>query len=73
MTSTGTWVVWRQQRQLPTEEPPAATPMSPPTRVPLAGFCPTCWAAGRIWVQARNGEGLIPVACRACGGSGSIE
>jgi hypothetical protein len=33
-------------------------------------FCATCWGQGRIWSPARNGEGLIPVTCRACDGQG---
>jgi hypothetical protein len=33
--------------------------------------CATCWGQGRLLEPARNGEGLVPVACEACLGTGS--
>lgn len=32
--------------------------------------CPECWGQRRILEPARNGEGLIPVACGRCLGTG---
>lgn len=51
------------------------TPVVPPTPPPrrpdqCTSFCATCWGAGRILVQARNGEGPVPVPCRTCAGTG---
>ncbi|MFN8123770.1 MAG: hypothetical protein U0237_15230 [Thermoleophilia bacterium] len=52
---------------------PVVPPAPPPRRpVPATSFCAMCWGAGRIHVQARNGEGLVPVTCRACGGGGTV-
>jgi hypothetical protein len=33
--------------------------------------CGTCWGQGRYLEPARNGEGLVPVGCPACLGTGS--
>lgn len=35
-------------------------------------FCAVCWGAGRIFYEAANGEGLIPVPCAECGGKGAV-
>jgi len=35
-----------------------------------ATWCPNCWGAGCIFHEAANGEGLIPVRCERCGGTG---
>lgn len=32
--------------------------------------CPTCWGQRRILEPARNGEGLVAVACQGCLGVG---
>lgn len=34
--------------------------------------CPTCWEQGRTWCPARNGEGLVPVICERCAGTGRV-
>lgn len=33
--------------------------------------CSTCWGQGRYLEPAANGEGLVPVACETCLGTGS--
>ena len=39
-----------------------------------AAWCPVCWGNGRLFEEARNGEGLIPAAtCPACDGSGQAH
>lgn len=46
-----------------------------PERVPSPGgttFCALCWGAGAIHRPAANGEGLVPVACDHCGGTGRV-
>lgn len=58
------WHAWRADRRESQLAPP------PTTRHHSAGFCAMCWGQGRIWSPARNGEGLIPVACRSCDGQG---
>ena len=35
-------------------------------------FCAICWGAGRLLEPAMNGEGLIPVSCPTCCGTGSV-
>lgn len=57
--------------------PPVTQPDPPGTvidRAPITGtsFCALCWGAGRILGPAANGEGLIPVACAHCGGTGTV-
>jgi len=61
----------------PTGVPRHRTPVIPPTPPPRRAesrtcFCATCWGAGRILVQARNGEGPVPVTCRTCDGGGVV-
>lgn len=38
-----------------------------------AWWCPNCWGAGRIFREAGNGEGLIPVRCERCDGTGTYD
>lgn len=35
-------------------------------------FCAVCWGVGHIRRPAANGEGLIPVACGYCAGTGMV-
>ncbi len=56
------WTDWRvDKRDSPDVVPVVLVPSG-------TSFCATCWGQGRIWSQARNGEGLIPVRCPACDG-----
>ncbi len=36
-------------------------------------FCATCWGAGHILRDARNGEGRVPVRCEWCHGAGIVH
>ncbi|MEW6582679.1 MAG: hypothetical protein AB1416_07965, partial [Actinomycetota bacterium] len=56
------WSWWRRVRR-------AAGRSTAPSR-PTADWCLTCWGAQRILEPARNGEGLVPVVCPACLGTG---
>ena len=58
------WGAWREELTAPD----AAAPLV----VPGTRSCALCWGAGRIHHQARNGEGLVPAPCRACGGGGLV-
>jgi hypothetical protein len=57
-----TWAEWRRDRRDAAPVPPAAT----------HHFCGPCWGQGRIASPARNGEGLVPVACATCDGTGRV-
>lgn len=35
-----------------------------------ATFCALCWGQAYVLEPARNGEGLIPLPCDGCGGTG---
>lgn len=61
------WVDWREERRRETAVPPA--PLVPEG----VSFCAACWGQGRIHSPARNGEGLVPVRCGTCGGSGMVR
>ncbi|MFN8110610.1 MAG: hypothetical protein U0Y82_12320 [Thermoleophilia bacterium] len=61
------WDEWRVDRQRRTVEEPI--PLVPAS----ASFCAGCWGQGRTWSPARNGEGLIPVACPVCDGEGVVR
>jgi hypothetical protein len=54
------WAEWRGFRR---EDEPGVAPVATGT------FCATCWGQGRLLSPARNGEGLVPVACPTCGGT----
>jgi hypothetical protein len=56
---------WREWRDVRLDDLPPA-PLAPATGC----FCAACWGQGRMLEEARNGEGLVPVACADCGGSG---
>ena len=57
------WSAWRTRQCIDPSAPSA----------PLGScFCATCWGAGRYMEPARNGEGLIPVPCPSCCGTGAI-
>jgi hypothetical protein len=59
------WTEWRAFQAQPAESAPLA---------PATGcFCPTCWAQGRVFEEAPNGEGLVPRTCEDCAGSGWIS
>ena len=59
------WEEWRHD---------VASPVAPaPLIAPGTASCPRCWGQGRHLEQARNGEGLVPVGCPDCGGSGLIR
>jgi hypothetical protein len=56
------WGDWRiDKRESADQDPCVLVPAK-------TSFCATCWGQGRIWSQARNGEGLIPHRCPACDG-----
>jgi hypothetical protein len=60
----GSWSEWRRGRS-------AVLPPAP--LVPQGtSFCARCWGAGRIFEQARNGEGLVPVRCEGCDGERAV-
>ena len=57
------WSDWRSQRGVLPKAPPA----------PYGNcFCAICWGAGRFLEPALNCEGLIPVSCPTCCGTGSV-
>jgi hypothetical protein len=58
------WREWRDDVARPL--PPA------PLIASRTASCPRCWGQGRHFEQARNGEGLVPVGCPGCGGSGLV-
>lgn len=58
------WDEWRRERRDATPLPPA------PLAAAGTSSCPLCWNQRVIWEPARNGEGLVPVRCTGCGGSG---
>lgn len=70
------WRHWRASRELAADADSVnVTPgPSPPTggRPVDAAFCPCCWANGRILSPAANGEGLVPLVCDACAGTGRV-
>jgi hypothetical protein len=48
-------------------------PLPPlPIAAHRAVSCPDCWGQGRIWEEARNGEGLVPLDCPGCRGRGLV-
>lgn len=58
------WEDWRRD---------VTSPLAPPPLVaPGTASCARCWGQGRHFAPARNGEGLVPVACPDCGGSGLV-
>ena len=60
----GSWAEWRTGRGA----------VLPPAPLVARGtsFCALCWGAGRLFEEARNGEGLVPVRCEACGGARAL-
>lgn len=62
------WQDWRAQKVREAHER-ATRPLVEPQTLP----CPTCWGQRRIWHAAPNGEGLIPVLCTPCLGTGRIR
>lgn len=42
-----------------------------PARAAVLASCATCWGQRRYLEPARNGEGLVPVECPACLGTGA--
>lgn len=59
------WHEWRRER---------IRPALPPPLVPAgAASCAACWGNGRIFEQAGNREGLIPVVCSGCDGWGTVS
>ena len=65
-SAKNSWVRWRGAKS----QAPSADTSVALFEMPAGDFCATCWAAGKFLVQARNGEGLIPVACTSCSGTG---
>jgi hypothetical protein len=60
------WHAWRRERERP--------PLPPVPLVPAcSASCAVCWGNGRIFEQAANGEGLIPVSCESCDGWGTVS
>ncbi len=53
------WYEWRAERRSG-DDAPAAPRMQ----------CAHCWGQRMVLHLARNGEGLVPCACDACGGTG---
>jgi hypothetical protein len=58
------WGEWRTEL--------AVTAKRLPLIAPGTCFCAMCWGAGRVLRQAANGEGLVPLRCATCAGSGVI-
>lgn len=59
---------WEEWRRDITHPLPSAPLIAPET-----ASCARCWGQGRHLEQARNGEGLVPVVCPDCAGSGLIR
>jgi hypothetical protein len=59
-----TWDEWRIDVARPAEPAPLIASGT--------ASCARCWGQGRHMEQARNGEGLVPVPCPDCGGSGLV-
>jgi hypothetical protein len=58
------WEQWRND---------VAHPVAPaPLIASGTASCARCWGQGRHLEAARNGEGLVPVACPDCRGSGLV-
>jgi hypothetical protein len=58
------WEEWRRD---------VTSPVAPaPLIAPKTSSCARCWGQGRHFSPARNGEGLVPVVCPDCGGSGLV-
>ncbi|HET6691882.1 MAG TPA: hypothetical protein VFG74_13570 [Miltoncostaeaceae bacterium] len=58
------WEAWRADVTRPL--PPA------PLVAPQTASCALCWGQGRLWHEARNGEGLVPSECPRCVGAGLV-
>lgn len=59
------WAEWRSARRW------RAGPGS--VRAAEGDFCAICWGQGKLFMEAANGEGLIPVTCSHCGGGGRVH
>jgi hypothetical protein len=59
------WDAWR------IETANALEPL--PLIAPNTASCPHCWGQRRVWEQARNGEGLVPLVCEGCDGAGLVR
>lgn len=59
------WAEWRRYQA----EEPQSVLLVPAHTV----FCALCWGNGRVLEPARNGEGLVPVACAHCAGFGLVR
>lgn len=59
------WAAWRGEKGAPDTSDSGG--------VSEGGFCGTCWGQGSIHSPAANGEGLVPLPCRWCGGSGRVN
>ena len=63
------WGVWRRGHR-----EPGRVWLRPHGRrgvLPHTDWCVTCSGKGRIFADARNGEGLIPIElCESCAGTG---
>lgn len=57
------WNAWRLERRRVADMEPA--PLCPAD----TSFCAACWGQAEIYAPARNGEGLVPVACTTCDGT----
>jgi hypothetical protein len=55
------WTDWRARKGIDSATAPLGS-----------CFCAICWGAGRVFEAAMNGEGLIPVACATCCGTGAV-
>lgn len=59
------WTEWRIELLSPLEPPPLIASGT--------GFCAMCWGSGHIHSEAANGEGLVPLRCGTCRGSGVVR
>lgn len=59
------WREWRMEK-IREARARALAPLVEPRTEP----CGHCWGQRRILTPAANGEGLVPVPCPACGGTG---